>query len=66
MALESSLTSAAAILGTRNQTAKIRASLLWLRGQNAGAQGSGDWAGIGSLVERLGAELAKIADTVPA
>ena len=34
--------------------------------ENAGAQQSGDWAGIGSLVERLAAELAKIAETVPA
>jgi signal transduction histidine kinase/CheY-like chemotaxis protein/HPt (histidine-containing phosphotransfer) domain-containing protein len=34
--------------------------------ENAGAQQSGDWAGIGSLVERLAAELAKIVETVPA
>jgi two-component system sensor histidine kinase EvgS len=34
--------------------------------ENAGAEESGDWAGIHSLVERLGAALAKIAETVPA
>ena len=34
--------------------------------ENAAAQQSGDWARIGSLVERLDAELAKIAETVPA
>jgi hypothetical protein len=34
--------------------------------ENAGAQESGDWAGIGALVERLEAKLAIIAGKIPA
>ena len=34
--------------------------------ENAGAQESGDWAGIRALVDRLGAELAIIAGKIPA
>jgi HPt (histidine-containing phosphotransfer) domain-containing protein len=34
--------------------------------ENRAAQESGDWAGIRSLVDRLDAALAKVAETVPA